>query len=50
MKGSERENHVPKVPDDFVKDSMWKKTLSRFLKADGEAHMMSGALPDEAVD
>lgn len=48
--GSERENHMPKVPNDFVKDSMWKKRLSRFMKADGEAHMMSGALLDEAVD
>jgi hypothetical protein len=41
---------MPKVPNDFVKDSMWKKRLSRFMKADGEAHMMSGALLDEAVD
>ena len=48
--GSELQSLMPTVFSEFVKDSVWRKRLGRLMKAHRVAHMMSGALPDGAVD
>ena len=47
---SEQQTLMSKVLSDFVKDSVWRKRLGRLMKAHREAHMVSSALPNGAVD